>query len=222
MSRWVPVGWSALAVVTPLLLVAAPAAAQDEQGLGFNISTGYAQLYTDKSGSLLDEEEGWYIDTEFSFQLAPDSPLWLGFAFGGSYFNADKDFVSGGVLVPTETEVWADLALITLEPRVRYVFAPGGRDEPGIYVAPRVGAGLLIADVVASSITELPGGSIEIEGASETEWAFEVRPAIEIGFSGGPWVLGAEASYMIAWMDNDAVGDSLEEMRVGIFFRVAY
>ena len=57
-----------------------------------------------------------------------------------------------------------------------------------------------------------------IDGEGETVFAFEVRPAVQLGFSGGSWVVGAEVSQMWAWGDFDPLGDQLYETRAGIFF----
>jgi hypothetical protein len=198
-----------------------PAAASAQPGFGdtsTNFSIGWSEIRTENGDSLLDGTDGWFIDTDFAWRINPDSPLWLSFGVAGSYYNESED-VSSGVGF-NETDIEFDLAMFALEPRLRFVIQPGG-EGPGIYIAPRIGAGLLIADIDAASITEFPGGGFSVSGDSETEFWFEVRPAIELGFSGGAWAVGAEASYMWAWADEDAIGDTLEELRLGIFFRFA-
>ena len=209
-----------VAVATWLIGALFPAAAHAQAGFGdtsTNFSIGWSEIRTENGDSLIDGSDGWFIDTDFAWRINPDSPLWVGFGFAGSYYNESED-VSGGIGF-NDVEVEADLALFALEPRLRMVIQPG--EGPGLYVAPRIGAGLLIADVDAVSITEFPGGGFTASGDSETEFWFEVRPAIELGFSGGAWAVGAEASYMWAWADEDAIGDTLEELRLGIFFRFA-
>ena len=95
------------------------------------------------------------------------------------------------------------------------------REDRGLYLAGRLGAGLLIADYWATGIVERPAG-IFIDGDGETVFAFEVRPAAQLGFCGGPWVLGAEVSQMWAWGDFDPLGDQLTETRFGFFFTLRH
>jgi Outer membrane protein beta-barrel domain len=200
--------------------LAAPATAfaqADAGAFSFNLSAGWAQLQTDDE-SLLDDQDGWYLDSDFGWRVGPG--FWLALGFTGSYYSADEEFSTGGAF-PTEVDISADLSLFAIEPRIRYVFQTGD-GGPGLYVAPRIGAGLLIADLEALDVVEGPGGGFTVSGEDETEFGFEVRPAIEVGFSGGAWAVGAEASYMLAWIDAGSAGDTLEELRAGIFFRVSY
>jgi Outer membrane protein beta-barrel domain len=194
-----------------LAVATSSAVAQTDPGFSTNFSGGWSQIYTD-GDSLLDESDGWYLDSDFAGRVAP--ALWLGLSFNGSYHSAEEDFGDFA-------EIEADLSLFAIEPRLRYVFQTSD-DGPGLYVAPRIGAGLLIADIYAVTVADTPGGGFSAIGDYETELGFLVRPAIEVGFSGGPWAIGAEASYMVAWIDADAIGDTIEEFRAGFFIRFAY
>jgi hypothetical protein len=197
-------------LIAGFVLVVAASSASAQTGFSTNLSAGWSQIYTENE-SVLDESDGWYLDSDFAGQVAPS--LWLGLSFNGSYHSPDENL---GVV-----QVEADLSLFAIEPRLRYVFRTS-EDGPGLYVAPRIGAGLLIADIYAVSFVDTPGGGFVVSGEDETELGFLVRPAIEVGFSGGAWAIGAEASYMFAWVDAGSAGDTIQEFRAGFFIRFAY
>src|SRR5688572_6365259 len=136
-------------VIACFVLVVATSSAVAQTGPGFstNFSGGWSQIYTD-GDSVLDESDGWYLDSDFAGQVAP--ALWLGLSFNGSYHSPEEDFGDFA-------EVEADLSLFAIEPRLRYVFRTSD-DGPGLYLAPRIGAGLLIADIYAISVVDGPGG----------------------------------------------------------------
>ena len=191
-----------------------------EPSFSFTFSTGYARLESDGGDSLIDGEDGYYFDFDFAGRPNPHSPLWLGVGFGGSYFDQnDETQIDTGGVFPTFVEVDAALSLFTIEPRATFVLLP--KQDKGLYVAGRIGAGLLIADYWATAIVERPAG-IFVDGDGETTFAFEVRPAAQVGFCGGPWVVGAEVSQMWAWGDFDPLGDQLTETRLGVFFTFRY
>jgi hypothetical protein len=103
-------------VVAGLLLAVSTshALAQTDPGFSTNFSGGWSQIYTD-GDSLLDESDGWYLDSDFAGRVAP--ALWLGLSFNGSYHNAEEDLAGGFA------QVEADLSLFAIEPRLRYVFS---------------------------------------------------------------------------------------------------
>src|SRR5687768_4250433 len=55
----------------------------------FTFSVGWARLEGD-GDSLIDGEDGYYFDTDFSFRPNTESPLWLGISFNGSYFEEEE------------------------------------------------------------------------------------------------------------------------------------
>jgi hypothetical protein len=181
-------------------------------------SGGYSRVEAD-GDSILDGEDGWYFDFDFAGRASDTSPLWLGVGIGGSYYDQSEEARIESGVFPTFVEVDAAMSLFTIEPRATFVVLP--REDRGLYLAGRLGAGLLIADYWATGIVERPAG-IFIDGDGETVFAFEVRPAAQLGFCGGPWVLGAEVSQMWAWGDFDPLGDQLTETRFGIFFTLRH
>jgi hypothetical protein len=185
----------------------------------FTFSAGYANLNSSGGKTLLDDVDGYYFDTEFSHRLKPDSPLWAGISFNGSYFHQEKDRNVSGTLLPTEVDVDAALSTFCIEPRLTFVLLP--KKPRGPYVAGKLGAGLLIADYWATGVVERPGGFF-VNSEGDTTFAFEVRPGVQLGYSGGPWVVGAEAYEMWAWGDFNGLGDQLNELRVGVFFTLRY
>jgi hypothetical protein len=185
----------------------------------FTFSAGWASLNSSGGDSMLDEVDGYYFDTEFSFRLKADSPLWLGVSFNGSYFDEEHDVVVDTGVFPTEAEVDAAISTFCIEPRLTFLLLP--RRDKGPYLAAKLGAGLLIADYWATSIVERPAGFF-VDSEGDTTLAFEVRPGLQLGYSGGPWVVGAEVSEMWAWGDFNAIGDELNELRVGVFFTMRY
>ena len=206
-----------------ILSCATPSIAQTDSAdrWGFLFSVGWSTLHTDGK-SVLDNEDGWYIDSEILYQLQPESPLWLGVGFAGSYFEADRDFDFGSGLITNELEVSADLGLFAIEPRLTYVLLPRGKDDRSLFLTGRLGAGLLIADQSQLSVIET-GNIVTFSGDSDTTFAFEVRPAVQVGYSGGHWQAGAEFSYMWAWGDFDPLNsNTIEEARAGVFFRFSY
>jgi len=185
----------------------------------FTFSGGWSRLETD-GDSLVDGEDGYYFDFDFAGRPKTNSPLWLGVGFGGSYFEQSEETEVNGGAIPTFVEVDAALSLFTIEPRLTYVLLP--RKDRGLYLAGRIGAGLLIADYWVTQVVQRPLGFF-VDGDEDTVAAFEVRPAAQIGYCGGNWVVGAEVSQMWAWGDfGDALGDQITELRAGFFFTLRY
>jgi hypothetical protein len=185
----------------------------------FTFSAGWASLNTSGGDVELDDVDGYYFDTEFSHRLKPDGPLWAGVSFNGSYFHEEHDRDVSGTILPTEVDVDAALSTFCIEPRLTFVLLP--KQAKGPYVAGKLGAGLLIADYWATSVVERPAGFF-VDSEGDTTFAFEVRPGVQLGYSGGPWVIGAEISEMWAWGDFNALGDELTELRAGVFFTLRY
>lgn len=189
-----------------------------EPTTSFTFSGGWARLESD-GDSLVDGEDGYYFDLDFSFRGDVESPLWFGISFNGSYFDDDRETVIDTGVIPTELEVYGQLSNFAIEPRLTFVLLP--RRDSGIYLAGRLGAGLLITDYWATSVVERPGGFF-VDSEGDTVAAFEVRPGVQVGYAGGAWAVGAEASNMWAWGDFGPIGDELQESRIGIFFTLRY
>jgi hypothetical protein len=203
------------------LTAASPAFGQThDEGIGaaLHFSGGWAQLQTTNEG-FLENEDGWYLDAELSWRLHAGSPLHFGVSINGSYFTADENRVVPE-LTPLESHVSVDPGVFAVEPRLRLVLTTN-RDGSGLYFAPRIGAGLLIFNY--DTIVETRGLDHNLwRGEHDTNYGFMVRPALEVGISNGTLTLGAEASYMWGWVDMGSLGDELEEMRAGVFFRAAF
>ena len=211
-------------VLAPLFAVlcltaASPAFGQEDEGhgLSLHVSGGWSKLNTE--GSLLDNRDGWYFDTDLSWRLTPGSPFQLGVGVSGSYYTADE-FRDDPALSPMPIAVDVDMGLYTIEPRLRYVFTSNS-DGTGLYVAPRIGAGLLIANYELLGEVSGPDGFL-FRGENDTSFGYHVRPGLEVGVTDGRLTLGAEASYLWGWVDLGSVGDEVQELRAGVFLRIAF
>jgi len=196
----------------------APMPPPSEATTAVTFSAGWARL-EGEGDSLIDGEDGYYFDTEFSFRRDTSSPLWMGVSFNFSYFEEERDVQADSTILPTEVDVAAQLSNFAIEPRITYVLLP--RRDKGIYLAGKLGVGLLITDYWATAVVERPAG-LFIDSEGDTVAAFEVRPGVQVGYSGGAWAVGAEVSNMWAWGDFGPVGDQLQETRLGIFFTMKH
>ena len=57
---------------------------------------------------------------------------------------------------------------------------------------------------------------------NHTGAAFDVHPALQIGYSQGPFSVGGEVSYIAAFGTFGALGDVAQEVRVGAFITIRY
>src|SRR5688572_5041146 len=154
-----------IAPVIALVCLAAssPALGQsddDDLGVALSFSGGWAQLYT--NDAFIEDEDGWYADAELSWPLWHGSPLHFGVSVNGAYYNVERTAIVEG-LSPLPAQVTVDPGVFAIEPRLRLVMTTN-RDGSGLYLAPRIGAGLLIYnyDTVA-----------ETTGLSHNLWRLE-------------------------------------------------
>jgi len=64
--------------------------------------------------------------------------------------------------------------------------------------------------------------SVHFSTEDHTGIAFEIRPAVQAGYSWGPGEVGAEISYMSAWGDFGDLGNKAQEFRAGAFYTVKF
>lgn len=186
-------------------------AAASAQIWSFTISGGYSNVLTNKSDGLFYNRNGAYIDADFNYRV-PDAsfPLLVGGGITGSgYWDTQNVLVPGSFF--GGYTLYSDFGLLELEARAAVPIAL--RHAPGWFVMPRIGAGLLIDDYAIDT----PNFTEYFTGA-----AFEIRPAVQVGYSWGPGSFGAEFSYMAAWGDFGHLGSFAQELRVGLFLRFKF
>jgi hypothetical protein len=186
-----------------------------------SISGGYSNLQTQHSGGLFYDHSGAYLDFDFGWRVPnPDLPVLVGLGITGSDYW-DTHTVYGPFVndfFPREN-LDSDLGLFELEPRIG--LALWSADMPGLFLKPRIGAGLLIDNYSIDQATPTASGTI-LSTAYHTGAAFEVRPAVQAGYSWGPGQFGAELSYMAAWGGFGRLGDNAQEFRAGVFFNLRF
>jgi len=199
-----------LAFVVAMLAGATAAFGQID---AFTVSGGYSRLHTGRTGGLFYDNNGGYIDGDVLFPVrgAP-FPLLLGGGISGSGYNEDE-------FVPVSGEFFderfrSDLGLLSFEGRAA-IPIPLGFLPRGFFVMPRIGAGLLVNDY---SIDSIATGFTE----DHTGAAFEIRPAVQVGYSWGTGSVGAEVAYMSAWGDFGKLGATAWELRAGVFVRFRF
>jgi hypothetical protein len=177
-------------------------------------STGYSNLQTQKSQSLFYDHSGAYFDADVAWSPPLRLPLLVGFGVTGSGYWDRKS-----VTAPASEDfdfpyyhLYSDAGLFELEPRVGLRL---GRDT-GFFAVPRIGAGLLI-DSYSIDQSFTSDGTTYLSTRNHDGAAFEVRPAIQVGYSWGYVSAGAEASYMYAVGDFGGLGHHAQEVRIGAF-----
>jgi hypothetical protein len=187
-----------------------------------SISGGYSNLQTQHTGSgLFYDHSGAYLDFDFGWRVPnPDFPLLLGLGITGSdYWDSHSiinTFPDGNV---AQVNLDSDVGLFELEPRIG--LALWSANMPGMFLKPRLGAGLLIDNYAIDQTIPVTGGNI-LGTQYHTGAAFEVRPAVQAGYSWGPGAFGAELSYMAAWGGFGRLGNDAQEFRAGVFFTFRY
>jgi len=172
------------------------------------ISGGYSQAEFSSSPKLPYNHDGAYIDTNFYFPLPQlEAPVvGVGITWSG-YWNT---YSLGPPLYITEN---GNLNMFEFEGRLAWPL--GARSGNGIYLLPRIGAGLLIDNYW---LGEPYYGYTYSTYINYTGAAFEIRPDIEVGYRFGMMNIGAEVSYMAAWGGFGKLGDMAEEFRAGLIF----
>jgi hypothetical protein len=178
------------------------------------ISTGYSNLQTQKANNLFYDHSGPYLDADFAWTLPLVVPVQLGFgATGSGYWDRQSVFTpaSENFYYPYE-HLNSDVGLFELEPRAGVHF--GG--QTGLYAVPRIGAGLLI-DSYSIDQSTTNNGNTYFFTRNHSGAAFEVRPAIQVGYSWGYISAGVEGSYLYSWGDFGGLGHNAQEYRIGAF-----
>jgi len=185
----------------------------------FGVSVGYSNIELQHPASYLHyDRDGSYIDGELgaTFGGRPVG-LFVGVGASGAFHSNTEDFHYtdnfGNHFVVFDTTSW--VGFYTLEGRIGVPISLTGsrRERRGFFLFPKIGAGLLVSNY-----------AIDTRFGTEyhTGPAFEIRPAIQAGFTWGPGAAGIEASYMWAWGDFGNLGDRAQEARIGGFFRVRF
>ena len=206
------------AFVIALLICSTIASAQVGS---FTIGGGYSRLYPQRSGGLTFARDGAYVDGDFLWRVPNlDVPLLLGFGLSGSaYYRSDDVLVpvSGNLFVQDTLE--SDVGFFSVEARAAVPIS--FRAARGFFVMPRLGAGLLVDEYSIDTLTR-QGTFDVLDTIDHSGAAFEIRPALQAGYSWGAGSIGAEVSYMAAWGDFGRLGSRAQELRAGVFLRLHF
>jgi hypothetical protein len=183
------------------------------------VSAGYSNLQTEKANNLFYTHDGSYLDADVAWQLPVIVPLQAGLGVTGSgYWERESLFPSViDNFGDYYSHLYSDLGLFEIEPRIGLRL--GGRT--GFYALPRVGAGLLI-DNFAIDQTFNSGGATYIDTHYHTGAGFEIRPAVQVGYSWGHLSAGLEGSYLYSWGDFGGLGHNAQELRIGVFLNFRF
>ncbi|HSV15274.1 MAG TPA: hypothetical protein VLI90_13525 [Tepidisphaeraceae bacterium] len=206
-------------MLVAVAIVASVNATARAQRWDFGIAVGYSHIDLDKPGSLFHSKDGPYFDADFAVRLPRLAlPLSLGVGITGSgYFDSrTQDFLISSTTLATTT-LYSDIGFFEIEPRATLAFYMHQRYRTGLFIKPRIGAGLLIDSYTIDHVTQNSFATI-FETHYHSGAAFEVRPAVQVGYSWGPGEVGAEFSYMAAWGDLGDFGSEAQEFRAGPFF----
>jgi hypothetical protein len=206
-------------VIVSLALAAGMAATARGENYDFSFSIGYSNIELENNKGLFYDHDGPYFDADFAFNLAKQSsiPLLVGIGVSGSgYFDSQDQNVRLSATTVATATLYSDIGFFELEPRIATAFysKPG---RTGLFVRPRLGAGLLIDSYGIDHVTQSAAVTV-FETLYHTGAAFEVRPAVQVGYCWGQGELGVEANYMIAWGDFGDFGSEAHEYRIGPFF----
>jgi hypothetical protein len=167
----------------------------------FNVAHQHDGVFYSKDGAYVDGDVSWLVSRR-------PIPLVLGGGLSVSGYHESEDVFTPGSFYPYE-RLFSDVDLVALEGRAGIPIQLGG----GWFVTPRIGGGLLIDTYAIDN----PNFTRYHTGA-----AFEIRPAVQVGYSFGMWSLGAETSYMASWGDFGRLGSMGAEFRIGIFARFKF
>jgi hypothetical protein len=185
----------------------------------YTISGGYSHFHPEHDGGLFFDRDGPYFDADFAFRVPdPRSPLLLGFGLTGSGYWESQDYqfpFNNNTIAQTNLD--SEVDMFEIEPRLALQFwLPGG-----FFIKPRVGAGLLIDNYsIDQAMTN--NNTTVFSTADHTGVAFDIRPAIQGGWTWGPGAIGLEVSHMWAFGSFGRLGDRVGEFRVGAFFTWRY
>ena len=210
----------ALAFLAALLFCTPLASAQY---LETSLSGGYSHFFPERSGGLFFSKDGAYIDGDFAWripQVIVPVYVGLGVTASGYWDSQDYDYPVFHHDDYGTTHLDSDVDFVEVEPRLAVkLWIPGA---PGVFVRPRIGAGLLVDNYSVDQVATDIDGFNYIHTLNHTGAAFEVRPAVQLGFERGPFSFGGELSYMASWGGFGGLGDVLQELRHGVFLRFRY
>jgi hypothetical protein len=174
----------------------------------WTVSTGYSNLHVSHAAPNFNyNKDGGYLDGDVNALLPTNPRLLLGVGVGGSW-HYESDYFYGPNYVVFGPS--SDVGLFNLEGRIGLPISGRGS---GLFLLPRLGAGLLIDDYAIDTpfYTQYHTGA-----------AFEVRPNLQAGYSWGYGSAGVEVSYMWAWGDFGSLGNNAQELRAGVFIRFRF
>jgi hypothetical protein len=175
----------------------------------WTISGGYSNVhFFHASPGLTYNHDGGYIDGDVNGLLPTNPRLLLGVGIGGSWYYESNYFYGPNYVVYGPS---SSVGLFNIEGRLGMPIS--SRATGGLFLLPRIGAGLLISDYWIDT---------PFYSAYHTGAAFELRPCIQAGYSWGWGSAGAEFSYMWAWGDFGNLGSSAQEWRAGAFIRFRF
>ncbi len=189
-----------------------------------SLSVGYSHFFPERSGGLFFAKDGAYLDGDFAWRIpqvvVPQTFVGVGVSASGYWDSEDSDYP----LFHNDnnfgtTRLYSDVEFVEVEPRLAMRFwIPGA---PGMFVRPRIGAGLLIDDYSIDEPVAYNGYAF-IHTLDHTGAAFEVHPAVQVGFERGPFSAGGEISYMASFGGFGGMGTVLQELRAGVFIRFRF
>jgi hypothetical protein len=209
----------AIAFVTGLLMCSSLASAQYFDA---TLAGGYSHFFPQKTGGYSFSKDGAFIDGDFAWRL-PDLalPTFVGVGVGASGYwdSTDYTFVDPNGYFYNR-RLYSDLDMEEIEPRLAIrIRIPGLR---GVFVRPRIGLGLLINNYSVDTAVPEFNGFTYFHTDNHTGAAFDIHPAIQVGYSQGMFSAGGEVSYIASFGGFGALGDVGQELRVGAFITLRY
>ena len=200
-----------------LTLTLASAACFAQVRPSFGVSAGYSNIEVQNAANYLHyNRDGAYIDGELGLNFGGKTVSFfagLGASATFHYNTEDYHYTDnfGNHYIVHDTSSYVGFYNFEGRIGVPFYFTASRRDPRGFFLFPKIGAGILINDywIDTRNGTE-----------SHTGAAFDIRPAIQAGYTWGPGAAGIEASYMWAWGEFGNLGDRAQEARIGAFFRI--
>jgi hypothetical protein len=161
--------------------------------------------------------DGEYLDADLAAPVtAAPFPLLVG---GGFSWTQHTDSVEATRIPGIFPEAHSQLNQYSLEARAAAPLYFSG--SQGFFVEPRVGAGVLSYHFNGHNVfiqTEAPF----FEACHFEGYAFEVRPALEVGYTWQRLSFGLDGSCMFAWGHFRPFGSTECELRAGAFLRYRF
>lgn len=186
----------------------------------FGLSAGYSHAF-DTNKLPFHSKDGGYIDADFAWQLPTVVPVSVGFGLTSSgYYDSQKIYPGFGNTYGSgygyyDNRLYSDVSFIEFEPRIAVTL--WSTAVRGLFLKPRFGLGVLVDNYNIDRATYFTNYAY-VDTIEHTGAAFEIRPAVQVGYAWGQGEAGIEASYMPAWGDFGKLGSSVQELRVGGFY----